>query len=111
MRCLCVAGSHQATVLYANQDRAFCYDDPIREFAESQGGVVIAAAQCLFTGQRIIGLAFPNEQQRDTASRDIASLSADIAFADEGQQADAGCQGCPFFRFCVDEARRAYRRN
>jgi len=111
MRCLGVAGSYEVNLAYPNRGRQFRYDKPIRELVDVQGGLVIGAAQCLFTGQRIIGLAFPNEQRRDATCDGVAGLSPDISFTGDGERNDPGCEGCPFLRHCVDEARAAGRWN
>jgi len=97
-----------ATLVYPNQDRKFEHDDIVDAVVEAQDGRVICRGQCLFTGHRVLGLAFSNEKGREIACCDLVHLTSDFAIPDHGEEGDLGCDHCPLGSLCNDAVCSAF---
>lgn len=90
MRCWYIPGAYHATLVYRNRGYESLHDETVKEVSAAQGGRILGAAQCLFTGQRVLGLAFPSDKQRDIACSGLAEMFSGFRFPDDGEEGDPG---------------------
>ena len=77
------------------------FDDAILAISMFYGGKMFRR-QCFYTGQRVIGLSFKSEKQRELACDRIAKLFPAVEWPKQDS-----CGNCPFVRLCPDNVRAA----